>query len=84
MESAHEYVMEIFNKEIGKLRQELYESYESALTQKFILADVKTAWNYFSATPVMNSLNRRSIDMIVELCEYAKRNREEREKRDGI
>ncbi len=80
MSESEDYVFEIFNKEITKLRKELYESYQRDLIVQFGPKDIEMGWNYFSAYPVMDSLNLKSLDMIVEYCKIAKEYRESKDK----
>jgi len=76
MENPQAYIDEMFNKEITKLRREIYEAYESAMITQFCPNDYQAAWRRFNSVPIMDSLNRRSLEMIVEACEAAKRYRE--------
>jgi hypothetical protein len=76
----YEFVHEIFNKEITKLRRDVYEAYESLLIQYYCPNDVEKAWVYFRACPMIESLNRKSWDMLKEYCEAAKEYRESKDK----
>lgn len=75
MENPQEFISEIFNKEIIKLRRELYESYKLNLIQYYCPEDVERSWIYFGAFPIINSLNRKSLDVLIECCEVAKQYR---------
>ncbi len=75
-----EYVKEMFNQEITKLRKEVYDLSESILIGEFCPNDYERAWIYFKAVPIMNSLNRESLEMLVECCLMAKQYREDKDK----
>ncbi len=72
MNDAHEYIVEMYNKEISKLRKEIYMSLKKCLMEDFNIEDVERAWSYFHAIPLMNSLNRCSYDILFECCNVSK------------
>jgi hypothetical protein len=80
MENDKELLDELFNKEITKLRKEVYEAYESLLIQQFCPQDVENSWIYFIAQPLLNTINRKSFDILIECCNCAKQFREFKDK----
>lgn len=70
-----DYFAEMMNAEITKLRKEIYDECYLELMSMYDEIDVKKALLYFYAIPIMNSLNRKSFDMLKECCEVAKTHR---------
>ncbi len=67
-----EYLKEMFNKEITKLRREVYENCYNDLCEDFSENEVKRSWLYFEAIPIMDSINLRSFEMLLECCDMAR------------
>lgn len=72
MKESDEYVLKIFNKEITKLRHEIYLRLYEGLCKTYEEKFVKMSWQYFMAIPIMDSLNRPSLLELEECCKAAK------------
>ena len=77
MENEKQYIYELFNKEILKLRKEIYDKYAPRLNECYEDIDVKTAYEFFIALPCMETFNRPSWESLCECCSIAQENREE-------
>jgi len=66
-----EYIKEVFNKEITKLRKEIWYLSQADLLRHYCQEDINRAFHYFNAYPIMDSLNRKSLEVLIECCQNA-------------
>ena len=71
----NELMLELCNKEITKLRREVYLSLVDSLEKVYSKKDVKNAFHYFCAMPFMTTLNRTSFNCLEECCLVANHNK---------
>lgn len=72
MELFKKYLDEMYNMEISKLRKEIFEANKQKLLEEYDLETINLSWRYFNPIPIMNSLNRSSLEMLYEACDAAK------------
>lgn len=77
----HSVVIELCNKEVNKLRKEIYDMNKDLLLNSYCKEDVDKAIIYFYSVPILDTLNRSSIDILLECCDVAKQYRETAERK---
>lgn len=67
------------NEEILQMRKELFNHWESTLLKQFCEIDVRKSLRYFLSFPCGKFKNKSSLNALLQCCEAAKYNRENRE-----
>jgi len=71
MTKSADYLIEVCNREIRKLRNEIFKEVTSTLGDQFTSQELSLAHEQFLALHLINSLNLPSRDLILEFCRSA-------------
>jgi hypothetical protein len=62
-------ILDEMNKEILKLRNEIYRQYHNRLIEIYDKSTVNVSLEYFLASPISYTKGRSSFAFLVEICE---------------
>jgi len=69
--------LDLYRREILKIRKEICDHYECLILQQFSPEDFENGSELFIESSVIQTVNRRSFDSLVEFCREARQARKE-------